>query len=334
LNVSNRPPYRLVGSSPVVAELQESIVAIAPLPFTVYIHGEAGTGKELIAQELHRISGRTPLVTLDCAVLTGELFASELFGHDRGAFTGAFNDRVGLVEVAGRGTIFLDEIGELERSVQSRLLRFLQDKEFRRLGSNRSRTASCRIIAATNRNLAAAVEAGTFRADLYERLHVLEIKSPPLRERIGDLEILMAHFADKHNLLLNITPGAMQRMYAHSWPGNIRELEHLTIHLGATCATRAITEDDMPAHWDACGSNGTVHHLWPQVQPSEYNRGSDYPGQGTSINDMKLRWILQVVNDAGGQLARAAKILGIGRTTLYRQLQKARSQHQPPAPTS
>jgi DNA-binding NtrC family response regulator len=302
--------------------LQRRIAAIAPLSFSVLIQGEPGTGKEMIAQELHALSGRSPLITVDCTGLTGELFTSELFGHDRGAFTGAFTERVGLIEAAGQGTVFLDEIGELEPSMQSRLLRFLQEKEYRRLGSNKVRTSGCRIIAATNRNLTNAVREGTFRADLYERLRVIEITSPPLRERCDDLVRLISHFSTKHAMPIDLSLAALNRMREYSWPGNVRELEHLIIRLGTTCAGRAVTEDDLPPQWDA-------DRLYPSI--NRFADGTLRQGDpddphdrwtGASLEDVKMRRILQVVAETGGHLAKSAEILGIGRTTLYRRLKK------------
>jgi DNA-binding NtrC family response regulator len=325
LTFNNRETnLRIVGSSAAVAELRERIATIAPLPFAVLIQGEPGTGKELIAQEIHRQSGRNPLITVDCTGLTGELFTSELFGHDRGAFTGAVAERVGLVEAAGAGTVFLDEIGELDLNVQSRLLRFLQEKEFRRLGSNRVRTASCRIIAATNRNLANAVREGTFRADLYERLRVIEVSSPPLRARDNDIRTLVAHFAKKHGLQVNLSDEALHRMSKYSWPGNIRELEHLVIRVGAMWAGRTVSEHDLPSLWEIDSFQQNLTTLSDVVQPKHVPDTLDTRWEGSALEDVEMRRIMEVVRETNGHLTRAAVILGIGRTTLYRRLQKLR----------
>lgn len=297
MTVNNREvTFRIVGSSPVVAELHQSIVAYAPLPFPVLIQGEPGTGKELIARELHRLSGRSPMITVDCAGLSSELFASELFGHERGAFTGAVTDRVGLVEVAANGTVFLDEVGELDLVLQARLLRFLQEKEFRRVGSNRVRTAECRILAATNRDLVAAVRAGQFRADLYERLRVIGISAPPLRERTSDIPSLIDFFSVKHSLSLKLTPAAMGRLYEYAWPGNVRELEHLVIRLGARFSGHPVDEHEVRIL-----AENDSYHNHVQIPRSNSHRDTDSARQvtsgfGGSLAEMEMNCIFEALD--------------------------------------
>ena len=331
MTVNNREvTFRIVGSSPVVAELHQSIVAYAPLPFPVLIQGEPGTGKELIARELHRLSGRSPMITVDCAGLSSELFASELFGHERGAFTGAVTDRVGLVEAAANGTVFLDEVGELDLVLQARLLRFLQEKEFRRVGSNRVRTAECRILAATNRDLVAAVRAGQFRSDLYERLRVIGITAPPLRERRSDLQSLIDFFSVKHSLSLKLTPTALARLHEYAWPGNVRELEHLVIRLGARFSGYQVDEHELRC---LTGNDSYHNHVQPYGSSSRHDNNSAQAassGFGGSLAEIEMKRILEVLDQTDGQMGKAAEILGIGRTTLYRRLRKLRDQDTAP----
>ncbi|MGH7680911.1 MAG: sigma 54-interacting transcriptional regulator, partial [Candidatus Eiseniibacteriota bacterium] len=220
----------LVGRSPSILALGERILALAPSRATVFIHGETGTGKELIARALHRQGPRSdrPFLPHNFAAIPDSLVESELFGHARGAFTGAHADRAGLFEMADGGTLFLDEIGDASPSVQSRLLRVLQEGELRRVGDARIRRVDVRVVAATHRDLAADVRAGRFRADLYYRLHILTITAPSLRERPEDLPVLVAHILGRFRgrpEARAITEGALRRLERHPWPGNVRELE-------------------------------------------------------------------------------------------------------------
>jgi len=224
--------YGLVGSGPALRALCAGIAAHARSSATVLIRGETGSGKELVARALHRLSPRSarPFLPHNFASIPDTLIESELFGHARGAFTGAHADRPGLFELADAGTLFLDEIGDASPSVQSRLLRVIQEKEVRRLGDGRARRVDVRIVAATHRDLAAEVRAGRFRADLYYRLHVLAVEVPPLRERREDVPALAAHVLDRlarrEGLAVRaIHPSALARLARHDWPGNVRELE-------------------------------------------------------------------------------------------------------------
>ncbi|MGL6159751.1 sigma 54-interacting transcriptional regulator [Microbulbifer sp.] len=226
--------HHIVGRSPAVQHTVQQIQLVAPTVATVLINGESGTGKELIARAIHSASERKhrPLVRVNCAAIPRDLFESEFFGHIRGAFSGAVNDRLGRFEVADGGTLFLDEVGEIPLELQGKLLRVLQDGEFERVGESRTRSVDVRVIAATNRDLKQLVEQGRFREDLYFRLNVFPIRSVPLRERPEDIPLLAAHFLKKtcqrfHKPELKITLGQLQRLQTHDWPGNIRELENL-----------------------------------------------------------------------------------------------------------
>ena len=202
---------------------------VAPSTIPVLIEGESGTGKELLAQLIHRSGPRKdgPFVTVNCAALPETLLESELFGHIKGAFTGAVRDREGRFEAAGGGTIFLDEIGEIPASTQVKLLRFLQSKQFERVGESATRQVDARVIAATNRELEAAVNAGAFREDLFYRLNGMRLKLPPLRERTEDIPLLTHHFLKKHGAANDVARDAMEALEAYPWKGNVRELENV-----------------------------------------------------------------------------------------------------------
>ncbi len=224
----------VIGTSEVLKKVLRKVEQVAATEATVLILGETGTGKELIARAVHGLSARQgrPLVKMNCAALPDTLIESELFGHEKGAFTGAHARRVGRFELADGGTIFLDEIGDLPLGLQAKLLRVLQEGEFERLGSSTTRKVHVRVIAATNRDLAKAMAKGDFREDLYYRLNVFPLKSPPLRERAGDIPLLVQHFIDKHNAKLGkqikrVPASAMAKLQAYPWPGNVRELENV-----------------------------------------------------------------------------------------------------------
>jgi len=229
------PPFaEMVGDSPALRRILEDVETVAPTDSTVLIQGETGTGKELIARAIHKLSSRrsNPFVTLNCAAIPTGLLESELFGHEKGAFTGAISQRIGRFELANKGTIFLDEIGDMPPEIQPKLLRLLQEREFERLGSTRTQHSDARLIAATNLNLAARVEDKSFRSDLYYRLNVFPITVPPLRERHQDIPLLAQHFMQKYARRMGkridtIPSIAMQILAEYSWPGNVRELENL-----------------------------------------------------------------------------------------------------------
>ena len=224
----------MIGESPALQNILRDIELVAPTDATVLIQGETGTGKELVARAVHELSGRSkrPFIMVNCAAIPATLLESELFGHEKGAFTGAFAQKIGRFESAHQGTLFLDEIGEIPLELQPKLLRALQEQEFERLGGGRTINVDVRIVAATNRNLRQMVDDGKFRDDLYYRLHVFPLRVPPLRERREDIPLLIRFFVQRYARRLNraieeIPSGALEALTRYNWPGNIRELQHL-----------------------------------------------------------------------------------------------------------
>jgi len=277
----------------------------------VLIIGETGTGKELVARAIHFTGLRReePLVPIDCSALTPTLVESELFGHARGAFTGADHLKRGLLQVANEGTIFLDEIGELPMFLQAKLLRALQEKEIRPVGSTERIPIDVRVIAATNRDLEAEVKAGTFRQDLYFRLNVLQIRLPALRERKVDIPLLVSHFLEKFSgpskPAHTISEAVMRRLMVYDWPGNVRELENVIECAVAMSSDRVLT----------------VSELAPV---SNREPGESLPDSNELIPlaEVERRAIQKALRESGGDRAVAARLLGIGKTTLYRKLQE------------
>ena len=284
---------------------------VAPFNSSVLLYGETGTGKEVIARYIHWLSPRKdkPMLTLNCGALPETLLESELFGHKAGAYTGAIHDRVGLFEQAARGTIFLDEVGDISRTTQLKLLRVLQEREILRIGENIPRRVDIRIVAATNRNLDQAVGEGKFREDLLYRLRVIQIRVPPLRERREDIpplcDFFIARLRKQHNLpKLRLDNKCLSRLKEYSWPGNVRELENAIEH-GAIVGG---------------GETVGLEHLPPQISnPHQitYRAETFIPRR---LADMELDYIRQVLQHTGGNRSKAAAILGIGQATLWRKL--------------
>jgi DNA-binding NtrC family response regulator len=301
----------LIGSSEKMQKVCRLIMKFAGKRHPVLILGESGTGKELVARAIHAESPwqDRPFVPVDCGALTPTLIESELFGHMRGAFTGAVQSRLGLLVAAGTGTVFLDEVAELPVGLQAKLLRAIQEREIRPLGSNARLTLEARIIAATNQDLEAAIRRGDFRKELYFRLNVVAIRLPPLRERRSDIPALVRYFLDRYRTdegrIQRVSEEVMGRLLAYEWPGNVRELEN--------CIQRAV----------ALGSGPEV-----QVQdlPSNllYGVGDTSPAapQLTTLQALERRAILQALEATAGDRQRAAKLLGIGKTTIYRKLKE------------
>ncbi|MBL8175797.1 MAG: sigma-54-dependent Fis family transcriptional regulator [Bryobacterales bacterium] len=307
-DVEDLPVSEMIGSSPAMVEVYKTIVKAAPSDVTVLIEGETGTGKELVARLLHNLSRRAaqPFVPVDCGSITGSLLESELFGAMRGAYTGADRDRVGALEAAHNGTVFLDEIGEIDEGFQLRLLRFLQEREVRPLGASRAKKVDVRVIAATNKDLAKRMEEKRFREDLFYRLNVVPIKLPALRDRRGDIPLLAETFVGKANeryrLNARITKSGMRAMEEYAWPGNVRQLQHMIERLSILAPQYRIDEE---AVLDAIQSL------------------SSRDGQGgESLADTEADQIKKVLAATSGNKSRAAKILGIERKTLYRKLEK------------
>jgi DNA-binding NtrC family response regulator len=312
----------LVGQSEALARLRWQIAQAAPTQETVLIMGESGTGKELVARCLHAASPRNgrALVSLNCPALAPQLMESELFGHERGAFTSADAPRVGRFELAEGGTILLDEISEIELPLQAKLLRVLQERTYERVGSSVSRRADVRVLATTNRDLKAEVAAGRFRQDLYFRLAVLPITVPPLRQRREDVPLLVAHFAAAAAARLGRPPctlsqGALDLLYHYHWPGNVRELENLITRISVLAGDKPVGADDL-RQWllDPVGSTvGPAAGETPRA---------DEPPVGMRLADMERRLIEATLEHFGGHRAKAAQALGIGLRTLTNKLRQ------------
>jgi DNA-binding NtrC family response regulator len=295
--------HGMVGASRAMREVMALIARVAPSPLPVLITGESGTGKELVARAIHRASGLGPFVAVNCAALPDELLESELFGHERGAFSGAVRDKPGLFEAADGGILFLDEIGDLPLLLQPKLLRALESGEIRRVGSTTTRTVRTRVIAATNKDLEAQVREGMFREDLYWRLHVLSLHVPALRERPADIPLLVEHFAGG----LPVSPAAMARLTAHPWPGNVRELRNTLERAVTLRRGDAIELEDVPTTVGAREREGLL---------------TDGAQQDLPLRDIERAYILLVLERTGGNKSRAAEILGLDRKTLYRKLEE------------
>jgi Nif-specific regulatory protein len=304
-------PHDMVGESPRMREIYRLLKRVAATDSTVLLLGESGTGKELAAHAIHRASPRAerPFVAVNCATLSETLLESELFGHEKGAFTGAVARKPGKVEVADSGTLFLDEVGEIPLPLQAKLLRFLQEREFERLGSTQPHQVDVRVIAATNRNLSQAIRAGTFREDLYYRLNVITLNLPPLRDRREDIPLLASHFAARTSRRLGrpvagFTPEARACLVRYDWPGNVREL--------ANAVERAIVlgEDDL---------------IRPEDLPEAVIETGPAPGSSAAlyhetINETKKRLVLGAIEEAGGNVTKAGALLGIHPNYLHRLL--------------
>lgn len=308
----------IIGHSPQMIKVYKLIAYSARTDSTVLIEGETGTGKEVIARAIHQNSERAnrPFTAVNCSSLTETLLESELFGYSKGSFTGAMTDRAGLFESTNGGTIFLDEISSASLSLQASLLRVLQEKEVRRVGSSETRKVNVRVIAASNSNLEKMVENGEFRSDLFYRLSVLTIPLPPLRERgREDLELLIQHFLKKNrkNPPVKISAQAIETMSHYEWSGNVRELENAIEYAAATCANNLITENDLPPR--------IVKQAVFEPKPngnSTLTLADDRP----TLEELSRRYVALILSENDGNKSRAADILGINRRTLYRYLEE------------
>jgi DNA-binding NtrC family response regulator len=300
------PESEMIGSSPQMIEIYKVVSRVAPTDATVLLEGETGTGKELVARMIHGNSRRSsqPFVAVDCASIAPTLMESELFGALRGAYTGADKDRVGVFEAAHHGTVFLDEIGDIELNFQLKLLRFLQEGEIRPLGSPRSRVVDVRIIAATNHDLPRMVEEKKFRDDLWFRLNVVRITLPPLRQRQGDIPLLAQYFLKKYNQRYGqqtrLSEPGLQALRDYTWPGNVRQLQHLIERLTILAPQARI---DGEAAREAIAATETREH------------------GGETLAEAEAEQIRRVLAATGGNKSRAARLLGIERKTLYRKLE-------------
>lgn len=313
------PPV-LVGESPRICEIRRIIEKLGASSSPVLLLGETGTGKEVVARLIHRAGKGGPFVPIDCSALNPALMESELFGHVKGAFTGADSNKTGLLELAEGGTAFFDEIGELPADMQVKLLRVLQDRRVRPVGSLFWRQAEFRIIAATNRDLAAEVESGRFRRDLYYRLNVVTVRVPPLRERKQDIPALAEHFLSRYGRERRLAPEVLEVMLSYDWPGNVRELENCIERLVALNSGPVLRLADLPT--------GLQNHLRGQA-PHPLTRLSEglnkEGGAGVlPLEEVEKRTILDALAYTQGDHLKAARLLGIGRTTLYRKLRQYR----------
>ena len=300
-----QPQSVMVGESQAIREVFRLIERAGPSDKAILIQGESGTGKELVAQALHQCSGRSdkPTVTINCAAIPETLLESELFGHEKGAFTGAISTKQGLFEVADGGTLFIDEIGDLPGSLQAKLLRVLEDGSLRRVGSIKERRVNVRLLAATNRNMAEEVRQGRFREDLYYRINVMSLELPPLRNRHGDIPLLVAHFLGPD---WDIDPEALGQLERYDWPGNIRQLSNSLERAKILADDWTVRSADLP--------RDIVHSLAPA--------GSITASRGDDLSSIEQTKVLEVLQREGGNKSRAARVLGIDRRKLYRLLEK------------
>lgn len=304
----------IVGESPAMQEVFDVIQQVAPTRATVLLAGESGTGKELVAKAIHQLSPRAkqPFVAVHCAALAASLLESELFGHEKGAFTGAHERRIGRFEQAQGGTLFLDEIGEIDATIQIKLLRFLGERTFERVGSNKTQTADVRLVTATNKDLAALVKAGTFREDLFFRLRIVEINLPPLRERSGDIPLLAQSFlkefaTENGKAVRDFTADALELLLNYSWPGNVRELRAAIESAVVLCRGERISARDLPR---------TVR--------ADTALAAD-PGRALARNDLTVKeaekqLIIRALKETNGNRTAAAKKIGMSRRTFHRKL--------------
>ena len=288
--------------------------------FPVLILGETGTGKEVVARAIHQIEARGPFVVVDCSSLVGPLMESELFGYAKGAFTGAHVQKLGLLDAANGGTAFFDEIGELPLELQMKLLRVLQEKEFRAVGALGSRSSDFRVIAATNRDLAGEVDAKRFRQDLYYRLNVMRLRLPPLRERREDIPLLVSRFLERYGNGHKLSDDAMRSLQVYDWPGNVRQLEHAVQQMVAMNSGPWLSPGDLVS---VIGN----HNAEERFRSKDAGGVSPSPGFEAvepvlPLAEVERRAIMNALGHTKGDRTFAAELLGIGRTTLYRKLKE------------
>ncbi|MFZ0889241.1 MAG: sigma-54 dependent transcriptional regulator [Candidatus Binataceae bacterium] len=314
------PSLSLIGEHPAIVKLRSLIERVAPTEATVLITGESGTGKEVVARAIHGLSPRAghPFVPVNCAAIPRELLESEMFGHERGAFTGAAAHRHGLFSVADRGTIFLDEVNELTPQLQAKLLRVLEDHMIRPVGSDHAFKVDARVIAATNKHLPILVRKGAFREDLFYRLQVVPIIIPPLRERRSDISLLIEHFLGQMRTRLNrdleLSREAAVHLWSYDWPGNVRELENMVERLAILCDGDTIETRHLPPEVSAgaCISEPAV--------PLSLGEGG--VNLNALVRDLEGRLINQALRRTGGNKQAAARLLGLKRTTFAAKLRR------------
>lgn len=309
---------RIIGKSGKIAQLMQTVNQVASTKATVLITGESGTGKELVAEAVQQLSPRRdkPYIKVHCASLSPSLLEDELFGHEKGAFTGAVAQKKGRFELADGGTLFLDEIGEIDQATQVKLLRVLQEKQFERVGGEKTLTVDVRVICATNRDLYKEMQEGRFREDLYYRLNVVHIEVPPLRERKEDIDLLATSFISTFNSedgrkIEGFTPQARKALFSYSWPGNVRELRNSIESAVVLSKGKVIDIDDLPPQIRDTGGECTVTFNLP-----------------VTMDEAEMRLILETISYAKGNKTKAADLLGIGRKTLHRKLAEHNGEEQ------
>ncbi|MGC1951725.1 MAG: sigma-54 dependent transcriptional regulator [Gammaproteobacteria bacterium] len=322
----------LVGSSAGIRRVRRLIEQVADTEANVLLLGESGTGKEVVARNIHYHSGRRykPFVPVNCGAIPEDLLESELFGHEKGAFTGAISARRGRFEMADGGTLFLDEIGDMPLAMQVKLLRVLQERTFERVGSNKSITASVRIVAATHSNLEDGIAAGKFRQDLYYRLNVFPIDMPPLRERVEDLPLLIndliTRMEHEKRGSIRLTPAAMDSLCRYPWPGNVRELANLIERLLILYPYGVVDTQDLPEKYQVGRSLRDVRAEGDLDLSAMVVSSQGLPREGLDLkehlNRLEYLLIKQALDEAGGVVAHAAKRLRMGRTTLVEKMRK------------
>ncbi len=333
-NRDDEPSSPVVGQSPAMQRLRELVRRVGPTDLGVLITGESGTGKEVVAQALHQVSGRSkrPFVPVDCAAIPANLMESELFGHERGAFTGATGRRKGLVEAADGGTFFLDEIGELDPQTQVKLLRLLQERQFRRVGGTELQSADLRVIAATNRPLEKMVKAGEFREDLYHRLNVVHVHLPPLRKRPEDVPILLKHFvertcAESGRAPLRLSTAVVEALTLYEWPGNVRELVNCARYVSSLAPGPDVRLADLPPR---VRGGSSTRPIGPS--PSAPSGVGSMPGIRYDLSYKKAKrlwlevfefsYISQLLKEHNGNISHAARAAGIDRKSIQRLMKR------------
>jgi DNA-binding NtrC family response regulator len=301
----------IVGESPAIQLLRQTINTVGPSDANVFIWGESGTGKELVAKALHSRSKRAskPFIAVNCAALPKDILENELFGHEKGAFTGALNQKPGCFELADGGTLFLDEIGEMSRETQAKLLRAIEEQRFRRLGGRHEIKVDARVVAATNREVASALDQGILRSDLYYRLSVVEVELPPLRNRKHDVLPLANHFLRMFSLkygkdIKGFTSDYVEMLQSYHWPGNIRELRNAIERAVVICPGESISVLDLPEK--ILRTQNEIMHISIPI--------------GSSVEEAEKKLILETLASVGNNKAKAARILGVSRKTLHNKL--------------
>jgi DNA-binding NtrC family response regulator len=315
----------IIGKSDKMIKIFQAIKKVTDSDVSVFISGESGTGKELIAREIHKNSRRkdNSFITINCAALPETLLESELFGHEKGAFTGAYQQKIGKFEYADKGTLFLDEIGEMSLPLQAKILRVIEEQEFERVGGNKTIKVNVRIISATNKKLEDEVDKGNFRKDLYYRINVYPIDLPPLRERKDDIPILVGHFIKKLSMkdskkIKRITPEALKLLEEYPWPGNIRELENVLERAVISSQNDNLRIEDFPI----LSEKKVEYESEPKIEKKPNNDFIDFDRDILPMEDVEKNYLKYALKLSGGNISKTAKKLKIGRATLYRKLQK------------